>query len=444
MRINRLRLHNFKKFDEAVFQFHPEFTVLIGDNATGKTSILDALAILLGTYLLRAEISTGRSGFGKDDVRFIVTEKKGQVFLEPQKDVFIESQAIFREQIIDWRRNPGDRGGSAKQLRDAGAEDFTKISKGEDVDLPVLLYYGVCRLCRTHRDVEIGKPESKLVGYRNCLDPQSDYHLFKKWFKQLELVALQQGKRIPALEVVRTAVKTCIPDADHFYYDVANDQLMIRFGKTGLMPFDNLSDGYRNMLGMVADIAHRLSRLNPHKGENAAQKGAGVVLIDEIDLHLHPKWQRRVVRDLQKAFPALQFIATTHSPFILQSLDPGEVIDLNQSGQGQDLENKATGIAAPSPADSFSNRSIEDIVETVMGVALPQRSARYQEMYKVAKEYYKILQEAKNGDAKLKDELKQRMDELSAPFSDNIAYHAFLEMERLAAGLGRTNKPEEK
>ena len=89
MRINRLRLHNFKKFDEAVFQFHPEFTVLIGDNATGKTSILDALAILLGTYLLRSEISTGRSGFGKDDVRLIVTEKKGQVFLEPQKFAFI-------------------------------------------------------------------------------------------------------------------------------------------------------------------------------------------------------------------------------------------------------------------------------------------------------------------------------------------------------------------
>lgn len=444
MRINRLRLHNFKKFDEAVFQFHPEFTVLIGDNATGKTSILDALAILLGTYLLRSEISTGRSGFGKDDVRLIVTEKKGQVFLEPQKEAFIETEAIFRKKNFNWKRYPGDRGGAAKPLIDVGAADFNDISKEKEIDLPVLLYYGAGRLWSTHRDVEIGKPESRLVGYRNCLDPKSDQYLFEKWFKQLELAALQQGKSIPALEVVRSAVKTCIPDSEHFYYDVANDQLMIRFCKTGLMPFDNLSDGYRNMLGMVADIAHRLSRLNPHQGVNAAEKGTGVVLIDEIDLHLHPKWQRRVVRDLQKAFPALQFIATTHSPFILQSLDPGEVIDLNRSLVAQEYSDAINDFAAPPPADSFSNRSIEDIVETVMGVSLPQRSDRYQKMYEVAKEYYMILQQAKSADFSRKKEIKQRLDELSAPFSDNVAYHAFLEMERLAAGLGCTNKLEEK
>lgn len=442
MKINRLKLHNFKKFDDAVFQFHSKFTVLIGDNATGKTSILDALATLLGTYLLRSGITAGRYGLKRDEVRLIITEKEGQVFLEPQKEVFVEAQGSLRDQPFVWKRYIGDRGGSAQKLITAGISDRKRVSKGEDVDLPALLYYGAGRLWSTHRDVKVGKPESRLIGYRNCLDPKSDQYLFEKWFKQLELAALQQKKIIPALEAVRTAVMTCIPDAEHFYHDIANDQLMIRFKDTGLMPFDNLSDGFRNMVGMVADIAHRVSRINPHKGIQATKETTGVVLIDEIDLHLHPKWQRHVVRDLRTAFPNLQFIATTHSAFILQSLHPGEVIDLNRPMTEQDLESVGPGIAAPGPGDSFSDRSIEDIVEEVMGVALPQRSHRYQEMYEAAKEYYRVLQEAKVADEPKKEELKRKLDELSAPYSDNVAYHAFLEMERMAAGLGRSVKQE--
>lgn len=132
----------------------------------------------------------------------------------------------------------------------------------------------------------------------------------------------------PALESVRNAVKTCISGAEHFYFDIANDTFMIDLGNNELCLFNNLSDGYRNMAAMAADIAHRAAGLNPHLGEKAATESSGVVLIDEIDLHLHPHWQRRVVSDLQRAFPRIQFIATTHSPFIIQSLSPGQVIDL--------------------------------------------------------------------------------------------------------------------
>jgi predicted ATP-binding protein involved in virulence len=373
MKINRLKLRNFKKFDDALFQFHPKFTVLIGDNAKGKTSILDALATLLGTYLLRSGITVGRSGLTRDEARLLITEKEGQVFLEPQKDVFVEADGFFREAPLSWKRNIGDHGGAAKKLIASGVSDRKRVSKNEDLDLPILLYYGAGRLWTTHRNVTVGGPESRLAGYRNCLDPKSDHFMFEKWFKQLELAALQQRKTIPALEAVREAVLTCIPNAEHFYYDIANGQLMIRMQDTGLMAFNNLSDGYRNMVAMVADIAHRASRLNPHLGLQVNRETSGVVLIDEIDLHLHPKWQRHVVGDLQSAFPKLQFIATTHSPFILQSLDVGEVIDLNQAPIEHDVEALGTGIASPAPQNSFSNRAIEDIVEDVMGVPLPQR-----------------------------------------------------------------------
>jgi predicted ATP-binding protein involved in virulence len=192
---------------------------------------------------------------------------------------------------------------------------------------------------------------------------------------------------------------------------------------------------------MVADIAHRAAKLNPGLMDRAALETEGVVLVDEIDLHLHPKWQRRVARDLQAAFPKMQFIATTHSPFIIQSLDPGEVIDLNQSPIESEIFTGEEQLAVPGPQHPFSNRSIEDITEEIMGVEVPQRSYRYKQMYDTAKEYYKLLEEAKHADNKVELEtVKNKLDALSAPFSENVAYHAFLEMERIAAGLAVSQK----
>jgi hypothetical protein len=113
----------------------------------------------------------------------------------------------------------------------------------------------------------------------------------------------------------------------------------------------------------------------------------------------------------------VQFIATSHSPFIIQSLRPGELIDLNDvAGAAQ-----------------FQNQSIEDIVEKVQGVELPQHSERLQKMYKAAKDYFTVLEQAKNTDSAELERLKTELDRLSMPFSDDVAYHAFLEMERLAA-----------
>ena len=444
MKVSNIVLHNFRKYEHARFNFHERFTVLIGDNGAGKTTILDALSLMLSTYLQGSGIKTGRSVIGKDDARFIMREKEGQFFREPQKKVFLTSECLFRGKPISWQRDISDRGGKAKELVNIGSEDRLEISNGGNPNLPLLLYYGAGRLWEIHRDIETEKPGSQLDAYRFCLDPKSDQKAFEKWFKKLSFSELQKKQNLPALDAIKESVMTCIPDAKRFYHDTDEDQIMLDLEEIGLMPFDYLSDGYRNMVAMVADIAHRASRLNPHYGAGAAKETSGVVLIDEIDLHLHPKWQRRVVEDLQAAFPKLQFIATTHSPFILQSLDPGEVIDLNHSVNLQQIETAPAGIAAPGPGNTFTNRPIEDIVEEVMGVPVPQRSQRYQEMYDAAKEYYRLLQQAKGADEDTKAALKAKLDELSAPFSDNVAYHAFLEMERLAAGLGHSPKQEAK
>lgn len=443
MKIKTLRLQNFRQYVDSTFCFHPRFTVMIGDNASGKTSILDALSVMLGTYHLRSQIGSSRTGIRKEEVRLAIHDKFDQVSIEEQLPSLLSVKGSLHGNPMSWTRTFGDRGKDAKEMINAGARDIASARKGEDVTLPLFQYYGTGRLWDSHRKTTIGKPDSRLAGYRNCFDPKSDHSLFQKWFKQLELAAIQKQKIIGALEAVRGAVKQCIPGGENFYYDVSHDALMIVLKEEGYCLFDNLSDGYRNMVAMVADIAHRAARLNPHLERGAALESPGVVLIDEVDLHLHPKWQRRVVGDLQKAFPNIQFIVTTHSPFILQSLKPGEVIDLNSVSPSKEANLSEYDIAWPGPGHVYADRSIEDIVEGIMGIDIPQRSQRYREMYEAAQEYYRVLKSAKNADSVEKERMKQRLDELSAPFSDNVGYHAFLEMERIAAGLGKS-KPEEK
>lgn len=442
MKIHQINIRNFRRYEHASICFHDNFNVLIGNNGKGKTTILDALAILLNTYLQGSKIQTGGVGIKEDDARLIVREKGGQIFQERQSEVWLKASAQLDGKICEWQRDKGDRCGKAKDLVNLGAEARIAVTQGNDHTLPLLLYYGSRRLWVIHRKIQTEKPGSQLDAYRYCLDPKSDQNAFEKWFKKLAYSELQKRQKIPALEAVRNAVLCCTPGSSNFYHDTDEDQIMIELEHEGLMPFNYLSDGFRNMVAMVADIAHRASRLNPHLTENAAKETTGVVLIDEIDLHLHPKWQRRVVGDLQKAFPNLQFIVTTHSPFILQSLEPGQVIDLGQLPSSERLSASCDHVANPAPDHSFSNRSIEDIAEEIMDIPVPQRSRRYQEMYEVARQYYSILQEAKETNEVAKEKLKQRLDELSAPFSDNVAYHAFLEMKKLSAGLENNNCEE--
>src|SRR6185437_6373893 len=169
---------------------------------------------------------------------------------------------------------------------------------------------------------------------------------------------------------------------------------------------DQLSDGERSLLAIVADLIRRLSLANPEISDPLL--GAGVVLVDEIELHLHPTWQRNVIEKLRTTFPNIQFIATTHSPFVIQSLRAGELINLDPEEFGE-----------------YADKSIEDIAENVMGVDVPQKSERYRQMMDAAEAYFRLLREsgASAGDV---DAAEQRLNELAAPFSDDPAFQALL------------------
>jgi Predicted ATP-binding protein involved in virulence len=186
--------------------------------------------------------------------------------------------------------------------------------------------------------------------------------------------------------------------------------LTVRKGSQRLS-LDQLSDGERSFLAILSDLVRRLSLANPDLKDPL--EGAGVVLIDELELHLHPKWQREVVEKLRTAFPHIQFIATTHSPFIIQSLRPGELINLD-----------------PEEFAEYSDKSVEDIAENVMGVTLPQKSERYLDMVAVAEKYLKLVKDATPKSEAETEALRVELDELTEPYSDDPAYTALLRLER--------------
>ena len=173
-------------------------------------------------------------------------------------------------------------------------------------------------------------------------DASNDLTNFKHWFLIQDQIELQRKYRpnkahsniayFGYINSVRNAIAACIENVEEIYFDFERKDIVIHFANDKFLEFSSLSDGQRTLIAMVADIARRACLLNPHLGENAVKDTPGVVLIDELDLHLHPKWQRSIVANLKKAFPKIQFFATTHSPQIIGEVRTEELIVLGEDG----------------------------------------------------------------------------------------------------------------
>jgi predicted ATP-binding protein involved in virulence/Leucine-rich repeat (LRR) protein len=441
IKIKKITLKNFKGFEYREIPFSDRFNLLLGDNGSGKTAVLDALALILNSIFIGFDETEKRSPIKDEDVRQVFNYYDDEIRMEPNYPVLIEAQGDVMEYPVHWNKR---RSGSQSQTDDADW-DLTAITAGfnphvrhgNPVTLPVIAYYGTGRLWLRleNEKVEPIPPVSRLHAYKDCLDPRSDEKELVRWMKEQELTKIQRKQpsglyEAVLYEAVKKAITDCIEEYKEIGYDVRHDSIMVKLNDEHWLPAYLCSDGYRNMIAMVADIAYRMAMLNPHLGPAVTQKTPGVVLIDEIDLHLHPKWQRRVVNDLKRAFPGVQFIATSHSPFIVQSLKSVEEL-IKLDGQMEPIEN--------------IDMSIEDIAEDIMNVHIPQKSKRYLDMMKTAEQYYDLLEEGKSAenDDELKG-IKDKLDELSIPFSDDPALQAFLKMERTAAGLNETDRKRKK
>ena len=427
MRIDRLTVSNFKKFEEESFEFHRQFTLLVGDNGAGKTAVLDALRIGIGAYLLGIPHSRAPS-IKREYVRR-ETRRNGEFStFEPVTPCAVGCEGRVHRSDLCWNRELASPDGRTNRV---GARELVRCVAGHfrenepGTNFPLIVSYGTGRLWiepRTtkHARSAIREPLGKLSrfeAYRACLDPAVSSELLRRWIKKMALIAVQEKRSLASLHAVYSAVVGCVEGAERALYDFEFDDIALDFEEGERYPFGFLSDGQRSMAALAADIALRCVQLNPHLAGEAPSETEGVALIDELDLHLHPNWQRVVVRNLTSLFPKLQFVATTHSPFIVQSLD------------GQGLVNLSGRAVLEERREPYS---IEDVAEETMGVDAPQRSKLFLEMEAAAQRYYNLLGRLSDDDPHVM-EAKAELDRIEARFSDNPAYAALLKLHRSAA-----------
>lgn len=174
---------------------------------------------------------------------------------------------------------------------------------------------------------------SRTVGYKNCLDEASDPKMLLNWCAKMEQVSWQKQKPIAEYEAVKNALSMFMAVMNEsgrpeIIFDKQSMELSY-IGEEATLPVRCLSAGYQSVIWMVLDIAYRMAVLNPNMYERAAEAN-GVVLIDELDMHLHPKWQWNIIHALQKTFPNVQFIAATHSPILIASCKNGHLVSVDK------------------------------------------------------------------------------------------------------------------
>ncbi len=381
MRIDRLELRNFKKFAALDLDLHRQFTLLIGDNGVGKTSVLDALAVALGVWLVEPPDST----LINSKRRILPSEIRLESTHQGDRDLFFEAsggvsvRAVGQVEDRDhlaWviHTKPGKKYATnlgAKEALAVIASAYERARTDQRVLLPVISYYGAGRAWLPHHE----RPKSRIVAngparrwaaFYDCLNERIRIADLGAWFQREAIAAVNRGGQFrPGFEVVRRAVLKCVPGADRMWFDGDRGAIVLSINGHA-QPFGNLSAGQRMMLAMVADIAIKAVTQNNHLVPETALAPAngalpdvlaqtpGVVLIDELDVHLHPNWQRRVATDLKSTFPRIQFVCTTHSPQVIGEVAPEEIRMLDDAARGR------------APDQSFGLDS-NAILEHVMG-----------------------------------------------------------------------------
>jgi flagellar biosynthesis GTPase FlhF len=347
-RVDRLRVRQLRGIADLTLTLHPELTVLVGANGVGKTTILTALATALHPVLgilgapgagAAATPNDVRTIDGPDNTRQpqwpIHVEVGGQLLGVTVSDLSVTFPALEKDGV----RRPLELDIAARDLMGA-VNDWDQRKLALSPVLPVLVWYG-------EEPLNIGQASSQNLdasrqgAYNDALSASRELGTFLQWFRAWEQQRIQDkdsggdGRAERLLAGVRSAVDTALGQMggddlselgwEDLRWTFARDEATLRHPRFGRLALQRLSNGLRRVVAIVADLAHRCARLNPHLGEAAGLRTPGIVLIDEIDQHMHPGWQVRIIPALCKAFPLVQFIVTTHSPVVVAACLPEQV-----------------------------------------------------------------------------------------------------------------------
>lgn len=338
MHLTTVQIKNFKGIECKELQFKPGFNLIKGENGKGKTSILEAIAVGLGGFLVGISDVPSRH-FTKDEIRkTYITMGDASCSCQYSFPVEVSMTAEFDDGTsVCWTRGRSSAGASRSTLQPREiAKKAESLSNSEESELPVLSFQGAGRVWSQKREKSenvFRKKYVRTVGYMDSLLEASNIKLLMNWCVKMEQIAWQKEIAIAEYEAVKKTVADFMKQMNaekccDVFYDKQMEELMYRDGSQ-IMPVNDLSSGFQSLVWMVFDIAYRMAVLNPQAGCDIA-KTNGIVLIDELDMHLHPKWQWRVIDALRNVFPNVQFIATTHAPILFASAKDVWVIDIEK------------------------------------------------------------------------------------------------------------------
>ena len=439
MKLARVEIENYRAIETLHLALHPGLTVLHGDNGHGKTSGLSAIATGLGSFpMFLPDVSS--VGFRKSDRR---GSRPLRVGLRT-----VDSGGMA------WDRRVG--GPQRKNILRELKETMDTIVNADreatgPLDLPIVAFYDTDRAVFDLPQRRRGfKTEfSRYGALQGTLSARTDFRDFFKWFYAKENEELREQKerlerldfsstlddlkaarnyQFKDLEAIRKAIAAMVPGATNPRIKLHPLRFIVSVQSDDGEPeeelsIDQLSGGYRIMLALAADLARRMAQGNPHL-EDPLQSEA-VVLIDEIELHLHPSWQQRVLDDLTRTFPKTQFIVSTHSPQVLSTVKPEHVVELWRE-QG--------GIVAGSAAAPTYGAKAGDVLATVMGVK--ERPGGNEFVKKLA-QYTDLVAEGK-GEFPAAVSLRQELDALSLRDSELDRADIEIRRRKLFQSMGRS------
>ncbi len=367
MKIDRLIIANFRGVQNLALDLHERLNVFVGANGAGKSTILDAMAIMLSWVVNRIKhaSSSGRP-ISETDIA------NGKAFSS------LEMHCKSSKIAVDWKLVKTRKGYPVPEDRSnlTGLHEYAKHlqqaigATQEQTNLPLFAYYPVNR---SVLDIPLRIKEKHtfnlLAAYDDALTSGANFRTFFEWFREREDIENENRKYHqpslfnqpdtpfpdPQLEAVRTAITHLIPEFTDLSVRRNPLRMVVRKNGQGLT-VNQLSDGEKCLMAMVGDLARRMAMANPTRPKPL--EGNGIILIDEIDLHLHPKWQRMAVPGLLNVFPNCQFIISTHSPHVMTHVQPENLFLLSQTNNG---------IKAEKPTESYG-KNVDRILEDLMGL----------------------------------------------------------------------------
>lgn len=339
MYLEKIHIENYKVIGKLDIDLKPGVNLIIGDNGAGKTSVLEGIAVSLGGLFVNvAGVST--KNIVKDDVRMNIKPiGDSSTTIEYYEPVLAGCTLHVTEELnFTWNRIKEEVSATHTKIDDKNVCVWMKkLTNNSDTNLPLISFQSAARAWRVRRG-DFGnelkkKMDDRRCGYIGCLDSSMDVKSIQQWCLKQEVVRSNKGI-VREYEMFKNIVASFMKEINELaenpliYYSPQFTELVYKDNKTE-MPISKLSAGYQSLLWMVMDLAYRVCMLNPEL--ESRDQITGIVLIDEIDLHLHPKWQWNVIDALQKTFSGVQFIIATHSPIVISASKKANLILLDDA-----------------------------------------------------------------------------------------------------------------